>query len=70
MVFRKVVRTADGAIDDAQSERATEELLERINASGRVFLSHTRLRDIYGIRVAIGHGSAEWSHVEEIVKML
>lgn len=70
VVFRKIVRDASGAIDDAQSERATEELLERINASGRVFLSHTRLRDIYGIRVAIGHGSAEWRHVEEIVKML
>ncbi len=45
-------------------------LLERINASGKLFVSHTKLRDRYGIRVAIGNGATEWRHVEEILKFV
>jgi len=51
-------------------EEATMELLERMNASGKLFVSHTRLRDVYGIRVAIGNGATEWRHVEEILKFV
>ena len=51
-------------------EKATMELLERMNASGKLFVSHTRLRDVYGIRVAIGNGATEWRHVEEILKFV
>jgi aromatic-L-amino-acid decarboxylase len=35
---------------DAENER----LLERVNESGEVFISHTRLRDRYVLRLAIG----------------
>jgi len=49
---------------------ATMELLERMNASGKLFVSHTKLRDRYGIRVAIGNGATEWRHVEEILSFL
>ena len=49
---------------------ATNALLERINASGRLFVSHTKLRDRYGIRVAIGNGATEWRHVEAILGFL
>jgi aromatic-L-amino-acid decarboxylase len=48
----------------------TMELLERINASGEVFVSHTKLGDKYGIRVAIGNGATEWRHVEKILSFL
>jgi aromatic-L-amino-acid decarboxylase len=65
VVFRKVVPS-----DEAASERITTELLERINASGRLFVSHTRLRDRYGIRVAIGNGATEWRHVAQILEFL
>jgi len=37
------------------SDEANEALLERVNASGEVFLSHTRLRDRYVLRLAIGN---------------
>ncbi|MCU1246228.1 MAG: aromatic amino acid decarboxylase, partial [Acidobacteria bacterium] len=70
VVFRKVVRTGDGAIDEPASEQASVALLERMNASGRLFLSHTRLRDRYGIRVAIGNAATEWRHVEQILSFL
>ena len=70
VVFRKIVRGADGTIDEAASERLTNETLEKMNASGRLFVSHTRLRDRYGIRVAIGNGATEWEHVSRVLEFL
>jgi aromatic-L-amino-acid decarboxylase len=65
VVFRKLVRG-----DEAASERATIEAEERMNASGRLFVSHTRMRDRYGIRVAIGNGATEWRHVARVLEYL
>jgi aromatic-L-amino-acid decarboxylase len=36
-------------------DEANERLLERVNDAGEVFLSHTRLRDRYVLRLAIGN---------------
>jgi aromatic-L-amino-acid decarboxylase len=69
VVFRKVVRSG-GVIDEAASERASIEALERMNASGRLFVSHTRLAGRYGIRVAIGNGATEWEHVARVLEYL
>ena len=52
------------------SDEENAQLLERINASGQLFVSHTKLRDRYGIRVAIGNGATEWHHVEQILAFL
>jgi aromatic-L-amino-acid decarboxylase len=49
---------------------ATMALMERMNASGRLFVSHTKLRDRYGIRVAIGNGATEWEHVARVLEFL
>ena len=65
VVFRKVVPG-----DEAASEHATMDALERMNASGRLFVSHTRLRGKYGIRVAIGNGATEWEHVARVLEYL
>ena len=70
VVFRKVVRDAGGAIDEAASEAASVAALDRMNASGRLFVSHTKLRGRYGIRVAIGNGATEWEHVARVLEYL
>ncbi|HXH39943.1 MAG TPA: pyridoxal-dependent decarboxylase [Thermoanaerobaculia bacterium] len=70
VVFRKIVRDASGQIDEAATERASIEALERMNASGRLFVSHTRLRGRYGIRVALGNGATEWEHVARVLEYL
>jgi aromatic-L-amino-acid decarboxylase len=70
VVFRKIVRDAGGNVDETASERTSIEALERMNASGRLFVSHTRLRGRYGIRVALGNGATEWEHVARVLEYL
>ncbi len=45
------------------SDALNEELLQRINASGEVFLSHTRLDDRYVLRLAVGNLRTTEAHV-------
>jgi aromatic-L-amino-acid decarboxylase len=45
-------------------------ILERVNASGRVFLTHTMLGDRYAIRMAIGAFRTERQHVVEAWELL
>jgi aromatic-L-amino-acid/L-tryptophan decarboxylase len=52
------------------SDESNAALLERINASGKLFVSHTKLKGRYGIRVAIGNGATEWKHVAQILEFL
>lgn len=52
-----------GVSDPARLDRLNEEVLRRVNASGEVFLSHTRVRDRFAIRVAIGNLRTQESHV-------
>jgi aromatic-L-amino-acid decarboxylase len=43
--------------------RANSRILEHVNASGEVFLSHTKLGGRYGIRLAVGNLRTEERHV-------
>ena len=53
----------------AGSEK-TEAIMEHVNATGRAFLTHTRLADRYVIRVSIGQTHTERRHVEQLWALL
>jgi aromatic-L-amino-acid/L-tryptophan decarboxylase len=65
VVFRRVVPGGEEAC-----ERENAALLEHINATGKLFVSHTKLRGKYAIRVAIGNGATEWRHVEQVLSAI
>ncbi|HUP45685.1 MAG TPA: pyridoxal-dependent decarboxylase [Thermoanaerobaculia bacterium] len=52
------------------SDEENAALLDRMNAGGKFFVSHTKLRGRYAIRVAIGNGATEWRHVAQILASL
>jgi aromatic-L-amino-acid/L-tryptophan decarboxylase len=47
-------------------DEATQRLFDGLNASGRAYLSHTRLRDRLAIRVSIGQTTTERRHVDAL----
>ena len=49
--------------DDSALDVLNERLLHALNASGQIFLSHTRLRGAYALRVAIGHARTTEAHM-------
>lgn len=52
------------------AEACNAAILERVNASGRVYLSHTKLADRYTLRLAIGNLRTEHRHVAEAWRLL
>jgi aromatic-L-amino-acid decarboxylase len=55
----------DRTIPEADLNEANERIVDDVNRSGKVFLSHTRLRGKVAVRVAIGHYDTNVSHVGE-----
>jgi aromatic-L-amino-acid decarboxylase len=45
----------DGVDDEAELERLNAALLEAVNATGEMFISHTKIDGIYTLRLAIGN---------------
>jgi aromatic-L-amino-acid decarboxylase len=56
--------------DPAAVDALNERMLERVNKSGEVFLSHTKLDGRYVIRLAIGHLKTEERHVRRAWDLL
>jgi len=58
-------RLNPGHLSEEQLDSLNRKLLEQINASGEVFMTHTSLRGKYTIRVAIGARTTSRKHVEK-----
>lgn len=63
-----------GAIGERRSEgeldAANERLLDRVNETGEVFLSHTQLREGVALRLAVGHPQTSERHVRRAWDLL
>ena len=59
-------RYAPRGANESEIARANAVIMERVNANGRAYLSHTKLRDKYTLRLAIGNIRTDRSHVEAV----
>jgi aromatic-L-amino-acid/L-tryptophan decarboxylase len=57
-------RLNDGG-DESALDALNRELLERVNGTGRVFLSHTALRGKFSLRLVVGQRTTEERHVRQ-----
>jgi aromatic-L-amino-acid decarboxylase len=55
---------------DHELDGLNQKLLEAVNATGEVFLSHTRLHDRFVLRLAVGHLRTTERHVARAWKLL
>ncbi|MCY4024695.1 MAG: pyridoxal-dependent decarboxylase, partial [Acidobacteria bacterium] len=65
----EAIPAASGAID-AEADALNERLIEAVNATGEVFLSHTRLEGRFTVRLAVGHVRTEERHVRRAWDLL
>lgn len=67
---RALAGRADDAAVRAWLDARNELILDHVNRSGRIFLSHTRLRERYAIRVALGNPRLTEAHVQRCWDLL
>jgi aromatic-L-amino-acid decarboxylase len=65
-----VFRYQPSGTSDAQADQLTEAIMHRVNESGEVFLSHTKVRGRYAIRLSIGNQRTEVTHVQRAWALL
>ena len=61
---------ADRRLTDDELDRANARLLEDVNETGDAFISHTRIRGRFALRVAIGHEQTREEHVRRVWTLL
>lgn len=63
-------RHVRAAVSDEELDRLNQRLLQEVNASRRVFLTHTRLRGRFVIRLVVGQRTTEREHVAEAWRLI
>jgi aromatic-L-amino-acid decarboxylase len=59
-----------GNSDEAQLEELNSGVLARVNASGEVFLSHTKLKGRYCLRLAVGNLGTTIGHLRRALDLV
>jgi aromatic-L-amino-acid decarboxylase len=57
-------------LEAAELDLFNQRLLEAVNATGDVFLSHTRINGAFAIRIAIGHLRTTVAHTDRAWELL
>ena len=52
-------------MDEDAVNAANAALLDRVNADGTIYLTHTKLDEVYTIRLAVGQRATQREHVVE-----
>lgn len=60
----------EGKMDPVVLNRVNEELLQQVNATGKMFISHTKLNGTYTLRMVIGQTNVTEEHVTKAWKLL
>ena len=68
--FSVVCFRARAAISDEEADALNERILEAVNSTGEIFISHTRLNDRYTLRLAIGNLHTTEQHVRRAWELL
>ncbi len=59
-----------GGLSEMELTHINKQLLNKINASGDVFLTHTVLKEKYAIRMAIGQANTQLHHVQKVWELV
>ena len=59
-----------GNLTDDELNRLNEDLMQRINRTGKMYLSHTKLAGKFTLRMVIAQTNVDHSHVEEAFHMI
>lgn len=59
-----------GINDEKELDRLNKELLEDLNSSGKIYLTHTKLNGRYAIRLCVGQIGSTRDHVRQAVKII
>lgn len=65
-----VFRCQPHGLSDQEADQLTEAIMHRVNETGEVFLSHTKVRGRYSIRLSIGNQRTEMAHVQRAWTLL
>jgi len=56
--------------DDKKLNELNSKLLEKVNESGELFITHTKLNDVFTLRMVIGNTNVEQRHVDEAWELI
>ena len=54
-----------GGLDEEDLEILNKGLLDRVNAEGTIYLTHTKLKKVFALRMAIGQTGTRQRHIRE-----